>query len=68
VQGLTVAPPTAWSTEVLEADRVDANRIAVDVGLSVKAGGRDQSGTAVFILYRDGGVWKLENVESFNVK
>jgi hypothetical protein len=68
VQGLTVAPPTAWTTEVLYADRVDANRIAVDVGLSVKAGGRDQTGTAVFVLYRHGTTWMLENVESFNVK
>jgi hypothetical protein len=68
VQGLTVAPPTAWTTEVLSVDKVDANRIAVDVGLTVKASGRDQTGTAVFILYREGGTWMLENVESFNVK
>lgn len=68
VQGLTVTPPTSWTTEILRADRIDANRVAVDVGLKVKAGGRDQSGTAVFVLYRAGSGWMLEDVNLFNVK
>ncbi|HEX5735379.1 MAG TPA: tetratricopeptide repeat protein [Blastocatellia bacterium] len=68
VQGLTLSPPTAWATEILRADRIDANRIALDVGLKVRAEGRDQSGTAVFILHRSGAGWVLEDVQLFNVK
>jgi TolA-binding protein len=68
VQGLTVSRPTAWTTEILRADQIDANRIALDVGLKVRAEGRDQSGTAVFILSRAGQGWVLEDVQLFNVK
>lgn len=70
VQGLTVSRPGSWSTEILHVDRVDANRVAVDVGLKVKAEGRDQAGTAVFVLTRLGNTWVLEDVPNqlFNVK
>lgn len=68
VQGLTISPPTAWSTEILRVERLDANRVAVDVGLKVKAEGRDQSGTAVFSLFRSPSGWILEDVRLFNVK
>ncbi|HVG20336.1 MAG TPA: tetratricopeptide repeat protein [Blastocatellia bacterium] len=68
VQGLTVSRPTAWTTEILRADQIDANRVALDVGLKVRAEGRDQSGTAVFILSRAGQGWVLEDVQLFNVK
>jgi hypothetical protein len=67
VQGLTLRP-TVWTTEILHAEQVDANRVALDVGLKVKAEGRDQSGTAVFVLCRTGGGWLLEDVQLFNVK
>jgi TolA-binding protein len=62
VQGITVSRPAAWSTEILHVDQVDANRVALDVGLKVKTEGRDQSGTAVFILNRVGSAWILEDV------
>jgi len=70
VQGITVSRPAAWSTEILHVDQVDANRVALDVGLKVKTEGRDQSGTAVFILNRVGSAWLLEDVphQLFNVK
>jgi aminopeptidase N len=68
VQGLTVSPPTSWTTEILRVDQIDANRVAVDVGLSVKTKQSDQSGTAVFVLYRAGSGWVLEDVQLFNVK
>jgi hypothetical protein len=47
---------------------VDANRLALDVALRIKAGGRDQTGTAVFVLYRSGSGWMLEDLQHFNVK
>jgi tetratricopeptide (TPR) repeat protein len=68
VQGLTVSRPTAWTTEILRADQIDSGRVALDVGLKVRAEGRDQSGTAVFILSRAGQGWVLEDVQLFNVK
>ncbi|HSQ20410.1 MAG TPA: hypothetical protein VLR92_08545, partial [Blastocatellia bacterium] len=70
VQGLTVSPPASWSTEILHVDQIDANRVALDVGLKVKAEGKDQAGTAVFVLSRVGNAWLLEDVphQLFNVK
>lgn len=68
VQGLVVSQPTAWTTEVLRADQIDANRLAVDVKISAKVGGRDQTGTAVFILNKVSSNWMLEEVQLFNVK
>ncbi|HKG20671.1 MAG TPA: tetratricopeptide repeat protein, partial [Blastocatellia bacterium] len=68
VQGLTVNPPAAWTTEILRVDNIDANRVAMDVGLKIKREGKDQAATAVFILYRSAGGWMLEDVRLFNVK
>jgi tetratricopeptide (TPR) repeat protein len=68
VQGITVSRPSAWTTEILRADRIDADRIALDVKLTVRAENRDQSGTAVFLLYRGAGGLMLEDVQLFNVK
>src|SRR5205809_5047782 len=52
VQGLTVNRPAFWATEILHVDQVDANRVAIDVGLKVKTEGKDQAGTAVFEIGR----------------
>lgn len=66
--GLTVTPPTSWTTAVLRVETIDASRLALDVQITAKAGGRDQAGTALFILYRAPAGWMLEDVEQFNVK
>jgi tetratricopeptide (TPR) repeat protein len=70
VQGLTVSRPASWVTEILHVDVVDANRVALNVGLKVKTEGKDQAGTAVFVLTRAGNAWLLEEVphQLFNVK
>lgn len=70
VQGLTVSRPAAWTTEILSIDRVDASRVAVGVGIKAKADGKDQVGTAVFVLSRTASGWVLEDVPHplFNVK
>jgi hypothetical protein len=68
IQGLTVTRPSAWATEILRVDTLDANRIAVDVSLTARAENRDQSGTALYILNRASGNWVLEDVQLFNVK
>jgi hypothetical protein len=70
VQGLTVSRPASWTTEILHVEQVDANRVMLDVGLKVKSDGKDQAGTAVYVLSRAGGGWVLEDVphQLFNVK
>src|SRR5262249_35744700 len=70
VQGLTVSRPASWTTEILHVEPLDANRVALDVGLKVKAEGKDQAGTAVFVLSRVGNTWLLEDVPHplFSVK
>jgi hypothetical protein len=68
IQGLTVARPSAWATEIQRVDTMDANRVAIDVALTVHAENRDQSGTALYILNRAGGNWVLEDVQLFDVK
>lgn len=70
VQGLTVTRLTSWTTEILHAEQIDANRVVLDVGLKVKSEGKEQSGTAVFVLSRAGSGWVLEDVphQLFNVK
>jgi hypothetical protein len=68
VQGITVSRPSLWTTEILRADRIDANRVALDVRISAKSEGRDQAGTAVLVLYRAASGWMLEDVQLFDVK
>jgi tetratricopeptide (TPR) repeat protein len=70
VQGLTVSRPASWTTELLHVEPLDANRVALDVGLKVKAENKDQAGTAVFVLSRARSGWVLEDVphQLFNVK
>jgi len=66
--GFVLTPAQSWNTEILRAERIDSNRVALDVALKVRSGDRDQSGTALLILYRGTGAWMLENVRLFNVK
>jgi len=68
VQRLAVTPPTGWTTEILRVNYLDANRAAVDVAIRAVAGGREQSGTSIFVVRRAGSGWMLEDVQLFNVK
>jgi hypothetical protein len=68
VQGLTVTPPTAWTTEIARAEQIDANRLSLDVKIKAVSGGREQAGTAVFMLHKTSSGWLLEEVQLFNVK
>jgi len=70
VQGLTLTRPALWTTEILRVEQIDANRVVVDVSLKVRSEGKDQAGTAVYVLTRTGSGWQLEDVPHalFNVK
>jgi hypothetical protein len=68
VQGIVGSQPELWQTRVLRTEQLDASRLAADVSISAKELGREQAGTAVLVLARVGGGWKLEAVEFFEVR
>jgi hypothetical protein len=68
VRGVVGTQPEAWQTRVLRSETLDANRVALDVALNSKQLGVEHSGTAVFVLARVGGTWKLNAIEFFEVK
>ena len=68
IRGAVGTQPEAWQTRVLHRDQVDANRLAVDVAISSRQLGADHAGTAVFILVRVGGAWKLNAIDFFEVR
>jgi hypothetical protein len=68
VRGAVGTQPEAWQTRVLRSEVIDANRIALDVAINSRQLGADHAGTAVFILARIGGAWKLNAIEFFEVR
>ncbi|HSQ24129.1 MAG TPA: tetratricopeptide repeat protein [Pyrinomonadaceae bacterium] len=68
VQQVVGTQPEAWQTRVLRTEQLDANRVAVDVALNTRQLGVDHAGTAVFILARVGGGYKLNAIELFEVR
>jgi tetratricopeptide (TPR) repeat protein len=68
VSGVVGTQPEVWRTQVLRTEQLDANTIAVDVSLETKELGKEQSGTAVLILARVGGGWKLAGIDLFEVR
>jgi hypothetical protein len=57
-----------WQTRVLRSEQLDAGHIALDVTLNTKQLGVEHTGTAVYILARVGGSWKLNAIEYFEVR
>jgi tetratricopeptide (TPR) repeat protein len=68
VQQVVGTQPELWETRVLRTEALSANEMAVDVSMQTRQLGADHSGTAVFVLARIGGVWKLNAIELFEVK
>ena len=68
VQQVVGTQPELWETRVLRTEALNANEMAVDVSMQTRQLGADHSGTAVFILTRVGGAWKLNAIELFEVK
>lgn len=67
INGVVGTQPEVWQTRVLRTEQLDANLIAADVSLNTKELGRERSGTAVLILARVGGSWKLLGIDLFEV-
>jgi len=58
-----------WTTRVLRVDKLDANYALAEVNLNIKLLNKSaESGTAVFLLSKVGGSWKLSGVEIFEVR
>lgn len=57
-----------WQTRVLRTELIDANTMMVDVAIQAKDLGQDRSGTAVLVLSKVGGSWKLASIELFEVR
>jgi tetratricopeptide (TPR) repeat protein len=67
INGVVGTQPEIWQTRVLRTEQLDANLVAADVSLDTKELGRQRSGTAVLILARVGGGWKLLAIDLFEV-
>ena len=58
-----------WTTRVLRVDKLDASYALAEVNLNIKLLNKNaESGTAVFLLSKVGGNWKLSGVEIFEVR
>jgi tetratricopeptide (TPR) repeat protein len=67
VGGVIGTQPEIWQTRVLRTEQLDANLVAADVSLNTKELGKERAGTAVLILSRAGGGWKLLGIDLFEV-
>jgi hypothetical protein len=68
VSGAVGTQPEVWQTRILRWEQLDANRGALDVAINSRQLGADHAGTAVFLLARVGGAWKLNAIEFFEVR
>ena len=68
VSGVVGTQPEVWQTKVLRTEALEANLMAADVSLDTKELGRQQAGTAVLLLARVAGSWKLMGIDLFEVR
>jgi len=68
IQTVVGTQPEVWQSRVVRTEQLDANRLAVDVVINSKQLGAEHSGTAVFVLARIGGTWKLNAIDFFEVR
>jgi tetratricopeptide (TPR) repeat protein len=69
VRGIVANKPESWSTQILRAEQITADKVAVDVSITAVSGDKQQQqGTALFILRRTSSGWILSDIELFNVQ
>jgi TolA-binding protein len=68
IRGAAGTPAEMWQTRVVRTEQLDVDQMAVDVEMQTKQLGVEHSGTAVFILAKIGGDWKLNAIELFEVR
>jgi hypothetical protein len=68
VSGVVGTQPEFWRTRVLRTEQWDADLFAADVSLETRELGKEQAGTALYILSRSNGNWKLLGIDLFEVR
>ncbi|MBA2705683.1 MAG: tetratricopeptide repeat protein [Blastocatellia bacterium] len=68
ISGVVGTQPEVWRTKALRTEQWDADLFAADVSLETKELGKEQSGTALYILSRSNGNWKLVGIDLFEVR
>lgn len=68
VNGIVGTQPENWQTRVLRTEQVDANTLFADVTIQAKELGQERSGTALLVLSKSSGSWKLAGIELFEVR
>src|SRR4030095_1738661 len=68
VNGIVGTQPEMWEMKVVRTELLDPNQLAADVTIRARQLGRESAGTAVLVLARTGGGWKLSGVELFEVR
>lgn len=66
--GVVANQPEVWQTRVLRTESLAGDRLAVDVSITARALERDQAGTAVLVLSRASGAWKLADIQYFEIR
>ncbi len=66
VLGIVVSKPDAWTTQGLRMERLDAQRVLLDVRVVVvSATKEEQTGTGLLFLRRVGQSWMVERLDQF---
>jgi hypothetical protein len=68
IGGVVGTQPEIWRTKVLRTEQWDADLFAADVSLETRELGKEQAGTALYILSRNNGNWKLVGIDLFEVR
>jgi tetratricopeptide (TPR) repeat protein len=68
ISGIVGTQPESWQTRVLRTEQVDATTLLADVAIQAKELGQERSGTAVLVLSKATGPWKLAAIELFEVR
>jgi tetratricopeptide (TPR) repeat protein len=68
VRGIVSSQPEAWQTRVIRTEALGSQRMAVDVAINSKIGGRDEAGTALLVLARTPAGWRLADIQLFEVR
>jgi tetratricopeptide (TPR) repeat protein len=68
VSGVVGTQPEIWRTKILRTEQWDADLFAADVSLETKELGKEEAGTALYILSRSNGNWELVGIDLFEVR
>jgi hypothetical protein len=67
-KGIVGSQPEIWTSEVRRTESLGGNRTGVDVRITARILGKDQQGTAVYILTRTPAGFRLADVQLFEVR